>query len=103
MDKGSKSPGVAALMGQLRQDLGQDYFVEVPHWNGDRTAIGLGRPDDPRFLIYLSMQPGSHDVYMECEIPPDDDAADVPYEVTASGNYTDYEQILDIVRTHLAR
>jgi hypothetical protein len=34
---------------------------------------------------------------------PDDDAADVPYEVTASGDYTDYEQIRDIVRTHLAR
>ena len=55
MDGASKSPGVAALLGRLRGDLGQDYFVEVPHWDVDQTAIGLGRPDDPRFLVYLSV------------------------------------------------
>ena len=103
MDGASKSPGVAALLGRLRGDLGQDYFVEVPHWDGDRTAIGLGRTDDPRFLVYLSVQPDSHEIYMECEVPAEDEATGVPYEVTASGDYTDYEQVLGIIRTHLAR
>jgi hypothetical protein len=33
----SKSPGLVALVDRLRCDLGQDYFVEVPHWDGDPT------------------------------------------------------------------
>jgi len=44
-----KSPGLIALVDRLRRDLGQGYFIEVPHWDSDRAAIGLGRPDDPRF------------------------------------------------------
>ncbi|HEY3647404.1 MAG TPA: hypothetical protein VGL33_05500 [Streptosporangiaceae bacterium] len=97
-----KSPGLIALVDRLRRDLGQGYFIEVPHWDSDRAAIGLGLPDDPRFLIYLAVQADSCEVYVECEIPARDDAADVPYDVTASGDYADYEQVLGIVRSHLA-
>jgi hypothetical protein len=61
-------------------------LVEVPLWDGDRTAIGLGRPDDPRFLVYQSVLLDSHEVYAECEIPPEDDAVDLPYEVARSGS-----------------
>jgi hypothetical protein len=103
MEGPSKSPGLAALLSRLRRDLGQDYFVELPHWDGDRTAIGLGQPGDPRFLVYLSVQPDGHEVYVECEIPPEDDTGGVPYEVASSGGYSDYEQVLGIIRTHLAR
>ena len=103
MDGTPKSPDLMALVERLRRDLGRDYFVEVPHWNDDQTAIGLGRPDDPRFLVYLSMQSGSREVYVECEIPAPDDVAEIPYEVAVSGDYVDYEQILGVVKSHLAR
>jgi hypothetical protein len=64
-----KSPGLIALVDRLRRDLGQGYFIEVPHWDSDRAAIGLGRPDDPRFLVYLAVQADNCEVYVECEIP----------------------------------
>jgi hypothetical protein len=75
MDGVSKLPALVALIDHLRHDLGQEYFIEVPYWDGDRTAIGLGKPDDPRFLVYLSVQPGSREVSAEWEIPPADNTA----------------------------
>jgi hypothetical protein len=98
-----KSGDLAALVDRLRGDLGDDYFVEVPHWDGDQAAIGLGNPADPRFLVYLSVQPADAAVYLECEVPAGHDASDVPYEVASSGVYTGYGQILSIIRSHLAR
>ncbi len=92
-----------ALVGQLRSDLGDDYFAEVPHWDGDQIAIGLGYPADPRFLVYLSLRPGDAAAYVECEVPAREGAAGVPYEVVLRGEYRDYGQILAIVRDHLAR
>jgi hypothetical protein len=103
MNSMSKSPGPTALVDRLQRDLGHDYFVEVPHWDSDRTAVGLGRPDDPRYLVYLAVQADNREVHVECEIPAPDDAAGIPYEVAASGDYADYEQLLRIVRSHLAR
>jgi hypothetical protein len=97
-----KAADLAALVDRLRGDLGDDYFTEVPHWDGDQTAIGLGSPADPRFLVYLSLQPGDTVAYLECERPAGEDAPDVPYEVASSGPYADYAQILGIIRHHLA-
>ena len=102
MDRTSKTPGVVVLVDRLRCDLGQDYFVEVPHWDGEPMAIGLARPDDHRFLVYLSVHENGCEVYVECEIPASDDTAAL-YEVGVSGDYADYQQILGIVRSHLAR
>ena len=70
-----KSADLAALVDRLRSDLGDD---EVPHWDIDQTAIGLGNPADLRFLVYMSMQPVDADVYLECEVPAGHDASDVP-------------------------
>jgi hypothetical protein len=98
-----KSADLAALVGRLRSDLGDDYFVEVPHWDSDQTAIGLGNPADPRFLVYLSVQPGDSAAYLECEVPAGRGASDVPYDVTSSGVYADYGQILTVIKNHLAR
>jgi hypothetical protein len=68
-------------------------------------AIGPGRPDDPRFLVYRSVQPDVREVYVECEIPAPDATAGTPYDVaaSASGGYADYEQTLEAVGSHLAR
>jgi hypothetical protein len=103
MDGVPKVPALVALIDRLRHDLGPRYFIEVPHWDGDLTATGLGRPDDPRFLVYLAVQPGSREVYFECEIPSADDTAGALYDVAGSGSHADYRQILDIVRNHLDR
>jgi hypothetical protein len=50
----------------------------------------------------MSVQPGSREVFAECEIPAADDSAGVPYEVADSGSYADYHQVLGIVRDHLS-
>jgi hypothetical protein len=101
MDGRATDHALAALVDRLRGDLGPDYFVEVRHWE-DLAATGLGRPDDPRFLVYLDARDPQH-VYVECEIPPADENADFPYDLAGSGTYSDYRQILGIVRDHLAR
>ena len=98
-----KSADLAALVDRLRDDLGDDYFVEVPHWDGDQTAIGLGNPADPRFLVYVSVRRGEAAAYLECEVPAGHDASDVSYDVVSAGVYTDYGQILAIIQNHLAR
>jgi hypothetical protein len=97
-----KSREVAALVKRLQGDLGGGYFTEVPHWDGDQAAVGLASPADPRVLVYLSVLPGDAAVYLECERPAGQDTPDVPYEVASSGTYTDYGQILSIIRHHLA-
>ena len=97
-----KSRDLAALVDRLRSDLGDDYFTEVPYWDADQAAAGLGNPADLRFLVYLSVQPGDTAVFLECERPAGQDAPDAPYEVASSGTYTDYGQVLDIIRRHLA-
>jgi hypothetical protein len=98
-----KSRGVAALVDRLQSDLGDGYFTEVPYWDGDETAIGLASPADLRVLVYLSIMPGDAAVFLQCERPAGrDDDPDVPYEVASSGSYTDYGQVLNIVRHHLA-
>jgi hypothetical protein len=98
-----KSCELAELVDRLRSDLGGDYFSEVPYWDGDQTAVGLANPADPRFLVYLSLQPGDTAAYLECELPAGQSTPDFPYEVASSGVYTDYGQILGIIRSHLAR
>lgn len=97
-----KAADLTALVNRLRSDLGDDYFAEVQHWDGDQTAIGLGNPANPHFLVYLSLHPGDAAVYVECERPATKNAPDMPYEVASSGLYTGYGQILSIVRDHLA-
>jgi hypothetical protein len=102
MPRAPKSADLAALVERLSSDLGDGYFVELPHWDADRTAIGLGNPADPRFLVYLSVQPGDAAVFIQCEVPAGHDVPDVPYDVASSGVYTDYQQILGVIRDHLA-
>lgn len=98
-----KSSDLAALVDRLRDDLSDGYFIEVPHWDGDLTAIGLGSSADPRFLVYLSVQPGDMGIYAECEVPAREETSGMPYEVASSGVYLDYRRILAIVKSHLAR
>ena len=103
MPRPPKNPEVAALVERLRGDLGAGYFTEVPHWDDNLAAIGLASPADPRVLVYLCVMPGAADAYLECELPASrDDPDEPPYEVASSGSYTDYGQILSIVRDHLA-
>jgi hypothetical protein len=103
MPSSPKSADLAALVDRLRGDLGDDHFVEVPHWDSDQSAIGLGNPADPRFLVYLSVQPGDTAAYLECEVPAGHDASGVQYDVVSSGVHADYGQILEVIRGHLAR
>ena len=104
----SKDPALIALVERLRTDLGADYFVLADHWEGDPLAIGLGRPDDPRVLIYIALQLDPTDdtpdyrllgtLFYERERP----TADGLYDVPDRGDGVGYAEVLAAVSRHLA-
>ncbi len=81
-------------------DLGKGAFAVVDHWEADLCAVGLARPSDERFLIYLSTWPPESGLYSyQLESPARGD--DSPY--TAGDLVADaaYEAVFDAARCHL--
>ena len=91
-----KDPRLVAVMERLREALGSDYFVPVDHWDGDRLAIGLAKPDVPGVLVYVAVALDSDDLFFECEVP----AAEL-YEVTSSQGRAGHGDVLGAVARHL--
>jgi hypothetical protein len=91
-----KDPRLVAVVERLREDLGSDYFVPVDHWDGDRLAIGLTKPDAPGVLVYVAVALDSDDLFFVCEVP----AAEL-YEVTSSQERAGYGDVLSAVAGHL--
>jgi len=97
----AKDPALRAVLSRLRADLGDGYFVEVPHWDADLVAIGLGRPDDPRVLVYVAVALDGSGLYVECEEPATHDPDGTEYRVTFEASGLDYGAVRDTVLTHL--
>ena len=100
MDSRAKHPALGSVVEGLRSALGLGYFVEVDHWDGDPLAVGLARPDDRRVLVYVAVTPDTNELFYECEVPAE--APDEIYEVTARNENAGPEELLAVVRSHLA-
>jgi hypothetical protein len=94
-----KDEALLAILGQLRRDLGADAFVIEDHWEADSNAIGIARPEDRRYLIYVSIWPSGSGLSFECESPSE--GADIPYEPSGMIDCSTYAQLLVAAREHL--
>lgn len=95
----AKDEAVLSVLRRLRQDLGDDAFVIEDHWQSERCAIGIARPKDRRFLVYISTLGPDDSLAFECESPPTEEG-----QIYSSDGMTDsatYDMLLSAVREHL--
>ena len=98
-----KSPAIVALVHDLRERLGSDAFCLVDHWEADLDAIGIGSPHDRRVLAYVSCFGQPEERYcVELELPPVA-GDDFPYQPAGSHEDLDFESLIAIIASHLAR
>ena len=74
--------------------------VEPDPWEADLCAVGIGRCDQPRHLVYVcsfKMGPGRY--YYECEAPTGSDETD--YEVVEEGDAVSFDALLGAMTRHL--
>jgi hypothetical protein len=95
----AKDPTLVAVLRQLRKDLGPNAFVVEDHWEADLNAVGIARPSDRRFLIYIATWPEVSGLSFQCEFPASD--GDMPYESADMIDGATYEQLLSAARLHL--
>lgn len=89
-----------ALVERLRGDLGHGAFRVTDHWSDDAFAIGLSRPSDDRFLVYISTLSARSGVFAyECERPSSD--PDRRYDSDGMVEQASYEDLLAAVARHL--
>ena len=95
-----KDTTIEMLLSRLREDLGTDAFDVVDHWATDRYAVGVTRPADHRFLVYISTDLPERSVYAyQVERPPS--GGEMPYEADPMVDVATYVELLDAVRVHL--
>lgn len=74
-----KNEVILRLLDRLTEHLGPGTFDIVDHWEGDLYAIGIARPDNPGFLVYISIFGHHNDTYfVSLELPPAA-GSDLPY------------------------
>jgi hypothetical protein len=88
----SKDASVDSVLERLRADLGDESFTVVDHWAGDLCAVGVARPDNPRYLVYISTWPPERGTFnYECERPSAD--PELPYDSDGRVEDVSYEHV----------
>jgi hypothetical protein len=99
-DPQQKDASIAELVESLAQSVGEIELQAVDHWQSDPYAIGVQRPEHPGRLVYVStyyQRPGRY--FYAAEEPT---AGGRSHEVVG-GRYTiGYEELVDVIRRHLA-
>ena len=96
----SKDPSIDAVLERLRADLGDDSFSVIDHWDGDLCAVGVARPDDTGYLVYVSTWPPERGTFnYECERPPA--GLGSRFGSDALVEDVSYEDLRAAVRSHL--
>lgn len=95
----AKSEALLAVLRRLRSDLGEHAFAIEDHWEGDLHAVGVARPNDRRYLVYITTWPDDSSLSFQCESPGL--TSDAPYEPSAMVGGSTYQQLLTAVRAHL--
>jgi hypothetical protein len=52
-----KDPSLLAVLDRLNEDLGDEAFAIVDHWDADLCAVGVAKPSDHARLVYISTWP----------------------------------------------
>jgi hypothetical protein len=95
-----KDKSITDVVRWLEENLHCGLLV-VDHWEGDMSALAVGRPEEPNRLVYLSTcnrPPGRH--FVELEIAPPE-GSDLPYSIGARYEDIDRDALLGIARQHL--
>jgi hypothetical protein len=94
-----KEDAILGVLDRLRARMGPDAFDIVDHWDSDRMAVGVARPDDHGVLAYIAAW--DNGFYVELELPaPSGD--DLPYAVAAQHSGLNAEQVVQTVVGHLS-
>ena len=95
-----KDRSLLEVLEHLRRDLGNTGFDLVDHWDADSFAIGIGRPTDHRYLVYVSTCSGEQGkLAYECERPSED--PEMPYSSDGMVESAAYSEVVDVIRKHL--
>lgn len=98
----NKDESIEALLHRLDSVLGSEAYQVVDHWDGDRFAIGIVSPTDPRRLVYVSTHEQAKGRYFfECEEPAGE--ADDDYQVADTGEQVTFETLVQAIRSHFSR
>lgn len=98
-EKLTKDPSLLNVLEELRRVFGPDAFSIVDHWSEDMLAIGIARPADQRYLVYLSVLEEA-EYYADLEAPSDPDD-DFPYKEFGSYSGLSFDQLTSVVSRHL--
>lgn len=95
-----KDDTIKNVLARLESDLGPGAFAVVDHWPDDLMAVGIARPSDPGYLVYISTLGCAADCYyVELELPPKPND-DLPYTPAGEFASVDYAALLEIVKRH---
>ena len=95
-----KDPVIVRTLDRLWTRLGPDAFDVVDHWEDDPIAVGIASPRNHGMLAYLAAYDDGFHVELETPPVPGDD---FPYQVAGRHSDLNFEQLVDVVRKHLAR
>lgn len=96
-----KDPSIVTLLERIRDDLGDDAFNVVDHWEGDHFAIGIALPSDHGVLAYVSTFTNVDDDNLYSyylELPPN--SADAEYSDAGGKEDCTYDELLAALCSH---
>lgn len=74
-----KDLSLLAVIDRLGEDLGDEAFAIVDHWDADSCTVGVADPSDHARLVYISTWPPENGVTsFACEFPAADPT--MPYD-----------------------
>lgn len=92
-----KDTSIVSVLERLRADLGGDAFTVLDHWDSDLFAVGVARPSDPRYLVYISTLTPDGTFSFDCERPSAD--PELPYDSDGMVDGATYADVREAVRT----
>lgn len=96
----AKDESVVRMLAALRSELGSGAFDVVDHWESDRCAIGIARPDDHGVVVYISTYERPEDRYwVSLELPPRE-GDDGPYTPAGEREVRGIRELAAVVRSH---
>ncbi|MEJ0040237.1 MAG: hypothetical protein WDO68_30115 [Gammaproteobacteria bacterium] len=98
----SKSESVREFVRALTEHLGPEAFVVVDHWDADPSAIGIGKPADPKVLVHVRVYDVAPRYFLSFERAAVGEWADHPYTPGEELSVDTLSEVLGLVKKHIA-